>query len=265
MTDLDQERIPLKTGGIPSRVECLDCVTSTNTVLLERMEAGAVHGHVLVADGQTAGKGRLGRRWESPAGCNLYFSILVDKGINRAFPSELVIVAATALARGLQSVSGLSVKLRWPNDLFIRGRKVGGILMEYITHLGRGPGVIIGIGINVNSAAAEFSPGLAATATSLKLEAGRRFDRGAVLAVLLAAMEADLAEYGKTGIQPFLQRWMNATDLNGSRIRVAQGDQSWDGTFVGLDPHGALQVKTADGAVRTVVAGDVTQVTPEPC
>ena len=248
------------TSIMPFQIERHESLDSTNRAARDAARQNRPDRLVIVADRQTAGRGRLGREWESPSGRNLYFSILLHAGFSREWPSELAIVTACSLARSLSKISKQIFKLRWPNDIYCNERKVAGILLEWVDRADTQASVVVGVGINVNSRPEDFSPALQQTATSLKAETGRPFDRTAVLTDLLSAMDTDLAEYGRLRIQPFLKRWMIATDLKGQRIHVEQGSESWDGTFVGLDPHGALQATLADGTLRTVVAADVTKV-----
>ena len=145
---------------------------STNIRAVHLAESGAPHGTVVCADSQTGGRGRLGRTWESPPGVNLYLSLLIRPTIDSREAPRLTLVTAIALAEAVEDVAGISAALKWPNDLYIGGRKAAGILAEMSSDLDRLRHVVLGVGLNVNAAPEDFPADLQPKATSLRQETG---------------------------------------------------------------------------------------------
>ena len=229
-----------------------DSLPSTMDEASAHATAGAPRGLVVGADRQTAGRGRRGRVWESPAGAGLYFSYVArpPAHANAALPL-LTLAAGVAVREGLQSALGLTTELKWPNDVMIGRRKLAGILAEGLAIGTAAQAVVIGVGLNLRPAA--YPPDIAARATSLEDELGRAVDRGHVLAEVLAAVSdrLDTLEHRPGDI---LQAWRAASpSATGTRVE-------WDGrsgTTAGVDDAGALLVRTALGLDR-VIAGELT-------
>jgi len=198
---------------------------STNAVALALAQGGAEDGTVVAAEKQTAGRGRLGRRWVSPEGENLYCSIIL-----RTIPASprglswVPLVAAVAAARAVDAIALLSVQLKWPNDILLGERKVGGILCESsgLATSGRAlDGIVsVGIGINVNTQRSAFPGEIRETATSLSIEAGRSIDRTALLAFLLNALEARYDRLRAEGAGAVEEEYRRLCGTVGRRVRV---------------------------------------------
>ena len=164
--------------GLPwTDLVCLAVTDSTNRVAMEMAENGAKHGTVVVADAQTAGRGRMGRRWVSPAGKNLYVSLLLRPSVPTVDATRLALVAGVALADAVEAV-GVPASLKWPNDLYCGGRKAAGILAEMASDPDGVRHVVIGVGLNVNMEEADFPPDLRGTATSLRILRGEGIPPG---------------------------------------------------------------------------------------
>ena len=241
-------------------------IDSTNRYLLDEARAGAPEGVVAVADHQTAGRGRLGRTWEAPAGANLLVSVLLRPEVDvadRHLATTAVALAALDAVGGL-GVAGISVK--WPNDLVEpTGRKLAGVLAEsdLVTSTAVAP-VVVGIGINVNWPATDddLPPELRGTATSLRMVSGSEADREALLAGLLAALAPRVADLASPQGRARLAADLTARcSTIGTLVRVDLADGSFEGTATGIDAGGHLVVATG-GVTRTVVAGDVVHVRP---
>lgn len=222
---------------------------STMDAAVGLAQQGARHGVVVVADEQTAGRGRRGATWQSPSGAGLYLSFIA-RPRDAAATSLLTLAAGVAVRDGIKNSTGLTADLKWPNDLIVGRRKLAGILAEGVGIGSPGAAVIIGIGVNVQPAA--YSPDVAARATSIEGELGRAVDREQVLSAILAALWDWLAALEqKPG--DILQAWRAASpNANGTRVE-------WDGrhgTTAGIDDHGALLVTTASGIER-IVAGEL--------
>lgn len=228
-------------------------VSSTNDVALRYAEHGAPEGCTVIAACQTAGRGRLGRTWASPVDAGLYVSIVL-----RPEPEVvplLTIAAGVALADGLEASTGLRPVLKWPNDVWLGTRKLGGILTEAGSSGQAIAHVVVGFGVNVSRAA--YPPDVASRAISLEEELGRPVDRGAVVAECLAALSMrygqlrgqrgnEVLDAWRIAARPMLRRVVE-WDRNGRRRR---------GVAVDVDDGGALLVDTADGRER-ILSGEV--------
>jgi BirA family biotin operon repressor/biotin-[acetyl-CoA-carboxylase] ligase len=232
---------------------------STNTVALNLAQKGAAHGTVVVAEEQTAGRGRLGRTWYSEKSSGIYVSVILRPPFSPSAAPILTLMAGVAAQHALSAATGLGVDIRWPNDLLVNGKKVGGILTEMSAELGRLHAVVLGIGINVNHG--EMPAELRPTATSLRIESHRTWSRLQILIALLKELERHyhlLLEKGKAAIA---ERWAAAsTYANGKRIRIVTAEAESLVTTVGLDPSGALRVSYDDGREEALVAGEVAEV-----
>jgi BirA family biotin operon repressor/biotin-[acetyl-CoA-carboxylase] ligase len=227
---------------------------STNSDALAAARSAAPHGSVYFADQQTAGRGRGGHGWISAAGEGLYVSVLLRPPIPAARLPLLPLVAGLAAADAIRAVSGLTVDLRWPNDLLIGQRKTGGILVEANIESKSLPHAVVGIGINVHQRL--FPAGLATPATSLDLEAGRRISRQALLAVLLKSLEREALALTDPDVAPKIPGRVEqaSTWVRGRSVEV-HGPQPCKGVTAGLDEHGFLRVQTARGLVTVQTGG----------
>lgn len=228
---------------------------STNADALSAARNGAPHGSVYFADEQTAGRGRGDHGWHSAAGEGVYVSILLRLAIPAARLPLLPLAAGLAAAHAIQSISGLAVDLRWPNDLLIGPRKAGGILVEAnIASEGLPHAVVAGIGINVHQRA--FPGELATPATSLDLETGRRINRQALLVALLESLEREAsALLDPASATAILARVEQASTWIRDRNVLVHGPQACQGMTDGLDENGFLRVATADGLVTVQTGG----------
>jgi BirA family biotin operon repressor/biotin-[acetyl-CoA-carboxylase] ligase len=227
---------------------------STNADAQTAARSGAPHGSVYFADEQLAGRGRGDHAWESAAGDGLYVSVLLRPQISAVRLPLLPLVVGLAAAEAIRSAAGLTVDLRWPNDLLLSPRKVGGILVESKSSGGSVNFVAVGVGINVHQRA--FAPDLATSATSLDLEAGRRVSRQDLLVFLLKSLEREalgLADPAAGSTIPARVE-QASTWIRGRRVEV-HGPQACTGVTAGLDAHGFLRVQTANGMVTVQTGG----------
>ena len=220
--------------------------------LTDAARNGAPHGSVYFADEQWAGRGRGGHEWRSAAGEGLYVSVLLRPSVPAARLPLLPLAAGLAAAQAIRSAAGLTVDLRWPNDLLLGPRKAGGILVEAKTSGGAVDFAVVGIGINVHQRS--FEPGLATPATSLEMEAGRRVSRQGLLVCLLESLEREtqgLADPA-AGVTIPARVEQASTWIRGRQVEV-HGPQACVGVTAGLDEHGFLRVRTAEGPVASFV------------
>jgi BirA family biotin operon repressor/biotin-[acetyl-CoA-carboxylase] ligase len=236
-----------------------DSLPSTNTEAAARAVKGAPEGLCVVADEQTAGRGRLEREWVSPKGAGLYLSIVLRPSLDQSAWPLLTLMTAVAVYEALGDSCAVQADIKWPNDLVVNGKKVCGILAETVeTPLGRA--AVVGIGINLRKHA--FPAALDQVATSVEAVAHRIPD----VEVVLAALVASFAKYyqmlqGSGGTNEIVREWSRrSTYASGKRIRVTNGDEILEGTSRGLERDGGLRVETADGEIKVVRAGDVTNL-----
>ncbi len=240
-------------------------VGSTNDVAAALVATGARCGTVVIADAQTAGRGRRGRTWFSPPGSGLYVSVILAPGRATSDPARatalLTLTAGLALAEGIQAATGLAPDIKWPNDLVVGRRKLAGILAEAMAPAPQACGggddlhVVLGFGINVSAAA--YPPELRERATSLESELGRAADRAMVCAESLAALARRDQDLMAGRFDAILDGWRRrAPGSRGARVRWEDAAGPRTGVTAGIDDRGALLVRTGD-AVQRLVAGEV--------
>ena len=248
----------LKGGLFGKRVVHFFRTDSTNRVAFELAHGGEVEGTVVIAEEQTAGRGRAGRAWHSERATGIYVTLILRPRIAPVQAPLLTMMAGLSTRAAIESRTGLAPDLKWPNDLLLRGKKVGGILTEMHAEPSLVRFVIVGIGLNVNQ---EKFPGeLASTATSLRMESGRRHSRMELLVRLLREFESDYNRFLREGVSGVVERFETVSSYaRGKRVRVSNGSESYVGTTAGLGPEGLLQVEREDGRLMTVIAGDVAE------
>jgi BirA family biotin operon repressor/biotin-[acetyl-CoA-carboxylase] ligase len=232
---------------------------STNEDAARLARAGAPEGTLVVAEHQTAGRGRLGRRWVSPRHVNLYASFILRPPLAPADAPQISLVAAVAVARALAAAGGPEVAIKWPNDCLLGGRKVAGILTEMDAELDRVRTVVLGIGVNLNTPLRAFPTEVRSIATSLLHATGQRVDRVAFTASLCDELEAVYDRFLREGFASVVADWETFSCLSGRPVTVDCAGRRITGTVRGLDPGGRLVVDGPEGEER-IVAGDVTVV-----
>jgi BirA family biotin operon repressor/biotin-[acetyl-CoA-carboxylase] ligase len=217
---------------------------------------GAPQGTVVLAEEQTAGRGRFGRRWVSERSAGLYFTLILRPPLAPAAAPVLTLTAGVAVGEAIQETTQLATDLRWPNDLLINGKKAAGILIEMTAEPLRIAHVLVGIGINVNQQRIPGEP--AAEATSLSLEAGRSFSRLELLISVLKRLEHHYNRLLERGPKGILARFEEMSSFaRGKRVRVADGANIVTGVTEGLTPEGILLVRSDAGRTEKVLAGQV--------
>jgi BirA family transcriptional regulator, biotin operon repressor / biotin---[acetyl-CoA-carboxylase] ligase len=254
----DMVRQRLKGSLFGKRIYHFFKTDSTNRVALELGHAGEPEGAIVLAEEQTAGRGRAGRSWNSERAAGIYATLLLRPRLAPVQAPLLTMMAGLSAHSAVQAVTGLTVDLKWPNDLLIRGKKAGGILTEMYAEPGQVRFVIVGIGLNVNQE--KFAGELASIATSLRIETGKPQSRMEVLVRLLREFEGDYHRFLREGVASVVARFEAVSSYaKGKRVRVTNGAESYAGTTAGLGPEGLLQVKRDDGEMVTVIAGDVAE------
>jgi BirA family biotin operon repressor/biotin-[acetyl-CoA-carboxylase] ligase len=246
----------LNTRFIAQNVQAFDQIDSTNHQAMLMGEEGVADGTVVIADVQSSGKGRLGRRWASPAGVNLYASIVLRPPIAPHRAPQLTFVSAVAVAQAINSFSGMEARVKWPNDILIDDCKVGGLLNEMSAESERVHFVVLGIGLNVNMTASQFPDDLRYPATSLFLSSGRKWPRAELARHLFEKLEQLYHQYLNEGFEPVLRQWESLCCWRGRVVEVDRGTDRIRGRFAGLDQTGALLLD-AGGTLEKIYSGDV--------
>jgi BirA family biotin operon repressor/biotin-[acetyl-CoA-carboxylase] ligase len=247
-------------GIFATRFQYHDEVGSTNDLAMRAAERGEPEGTVIVADAQTAGRGRLGRAWFSPAGAGLYVSTIIRRA---TLAPWVTLAGGVAVAEGIRAATALPVEIKWPNDVvavagggFRARRKLAGILAEAVSDGQQVQYIVLGYGINLRPAA--FPPEIAERATSIESELGRAVDAGCVLAQTLVALNRATGEIETSGPAALLARWLTlAPSAKGARIEWDGPDgASLCGVTAGLAPDGALLARTSAG-IKRILSGEI--------
>jgi BirA family transcriptional regulator, biotin operon repressor / biotin---[acetyl-CoA-carboxylase] ligase len=247
-----------KTKVIGRDIRVFEQTTSTNDVMERLAGDGVKEGVVVFAESQTRGRGRLGRKWVSPARKGLWFSILLRPDLRPQEVTQLTVVSATALRRAVQAVTGLKPEIKWPNDILVCGRKVAGILTEMNAELDRIRQVILGIGVDVNLNASDFPTELRRLATSLRIELGKPVSRPELAAAILRELDRDYARVGNGRFAEVAEEWEQHCTTIGRHVTIQIGERRIRGRAESLDDDGTLRLRTEHGRLERVFGGDVT-------
>ncbi len=249
-----ESRMQTKWAGHP--VTFYSQINSTNLQAKLDAENGAGQGALVVADMQTAGRGRRGRSWCSPAGTNVYFTLLLKPEYAADKASAVTLVMAMAVVEGIRETCGVEAGIKWPNDIVIGGKKVCGMLTEMSVERDYIHYVVIGVGVNVGLQ--EFVPEVAATATSLQQECGRRVPRAALTANIMKAFEKYYQTFLETlDMSGLLEDYNRLLVNRGKEVRVLDPKGEFTGISRGINRLGELLVERSDGNVEPVYAGEV--------
>jgi BirA family biotin operon repressor/biotin-[acetyl-CoA-carboxylase] ligase len=246
----------LKTKVMGREIHLLSEAASTNTLAMEMAAKGAPEGTVVIAEKQTGGKGRLGRKWISPKG-NLYFSVVLRPDIPTHKAPLITLMGAVAAAAAIRTTCNLPATIKWPNDILVAGKKIGGLLTEMSAEPDRIRHIVLGIGVDVNMALDELPPDVRARTTTLAVEAGKKIDRTLLLQQVLRDLESRYRVFLRSEAD-ILKEWGALTMTIGSRVSVNGSGEMFEGLAQGIDSEGRLIVRLDDGSLRQVAAGDVT-------
>jgi BirA family biotin operon repressor/biotin-[acetyl-CoA-carboxylase] ligase len=258
----------LTTRSLGRRIEVHERLDSTNGEAVKLGHEGAEHGTLVLADAQAAGRGRLTRTWFSPPGVNVYASLVIRTGIHgeelAAWLSWLPLMAALGAAEAIDTLGLVTVAVKWPNDLLINNRKVGGILCESATAPGSGSFQVIGIGINVNGSVKDFPDELREIATSIRQETGHVIDRNQLVAQVLCELESCLEEFSSRGPERIALAYRRRCTTIGRTVKAVLADGkecigmaegiNMDGSLILIEPSSTRQPAAA---VRQLRAADI--------
>lgn len=213
-------------------------------------------GTLIVADEQSEGRGRHERKWQSPAGKNLYFNILLPvKAKKLSQASQIMQIAALSMAELFRKMGAAKVNVKWPNDLVSEGRKLCGVISEILPANGSFL-MSLGIGLNVN-VSAEFLAGVGRPATSLAILLGRELNREALLQSIVDELGRALKLYEERGMAPWLEAWRKMDQFIGAHARIVEGETFIPGTVLGVNDDGSLSFQREDGQILSIHSGDL--------
>lgn len=240
------------------RVLCLDKVDSTNIYLKKIAEEGAGAGQVVIADEQTAGRGRRGRKFVSPKACGIYISYLMRPTVEAAESVSLTAHAAVAVARAIKSVTDADCKIKWVNDLVLNKKKICGILTELSVEAESGhiQNIVVGIGINVNAKKESFPDEIKDIATSLYAETGKKVCRAALAAEIIKELDI-LSEHDFKEMEEYLTEYRERSVTVGNKIKVLKGDEVKLGKALKINDDYTLTVEYESGVTDILIAGEV--------
>lgn len=229
-------------------------LTSTNTVLKELSRNGTLSGGICLCEKQTAGRGRLDRTWSSPEGCGVWMSVLMQPTLPPEQVPLITFCAALAMTKAVRDLTGQDVRIKWPNDIVLNGRKLCGILLEAVFNPEGQMGVVIGTGLNVRRGA--YPPELADRAIALE-EVCQPPQRHRLIAAYLNALEEAIAAIEQGRISGITKPYHDFSCTLGREVQVLSPAETFTGVALDVDETGALLVRTQTGEVRRVLAGDV--------
>jgi BirA family biotin operon repressor/biotin-[acetyl-CoA-carboxylase] ligase len=247
-----------KTKIIGRDIRVFEQTTSTNDVVEKLARDGVKEGVVVFAESQTKGRGRLGRKWISPANKGLWFSILLRPNLRPPETTQLTVAAATALCRAIAAETGLNPEIKWPNDILVAGRKVAGILTELSAELDRVNYVVVGIGVDVNLGLTELPAELRKQVTSLRIEADRAFSRADLATAILRELDNDYGRLCAGQFAAVADEWQARCQTIGCDVTIQIGDRRVQGRAESLGENGELLLRTEHGHLERISGGDVT-------
>lgn len=258
--DVGQFTKLLKTEVMGRQVHLYETIDSTQIAAREWFSKGEGEGALILAEQQTSGRGRMGRKWHSPAGKGLWMSLILTPRISLQFAPQLTLLTAVALCRTINRMYRVPIGIKWPNDLLIKGKKVSGILLESHAEDDRLQYVVAGVGISANLGEADFSEDLKGIATSLLLETGKPVNREELLAEFMYEFEQLYHLYHQRGFAPIRTLWEALSISIGRLIRI-QTHNGWiSGKAEAVDEMGALIILQEDGTQTKLYAGDITVI-----
>ncbi len=243
-------------GSIGKEILFYKTINSTNLLAMEIAEK-TPEGTVVIADSQETGRGRLGRTWLSPPHVNIYMSIILKPVIGTHDVTLLTIMASVACAKALGEATGLNVSIKWPNDLMVSNKKIGGILTELKIEHNKIVYAVVGIGINVNIEHDAFPEDLKETATSLKNETGKAYHREDIVSRVLDEIDIWYGFLKKMDRKKLLAEWEKNTSTLGKKVKVIVGKETLVGLAESIDNDGRLVLKLPSGERKRISSGDL--------
>ncbi len=251
-----QNNLATKTFG-RKKILVLKETDSTNMQAKKLAAEGEPEGTIVIAESQHSGRGRKGREWFSPIGSGIYSSMILRPQIPPSEAPGITLMTAVAAAEALISIMGIPVKIKWPNDILLKGKKIIGILTEISTEMDSVDYIVVGIGINVNTPALDFPAALQHSATSLYAETGTRYSRVDLFRIFLQQFEEYYDLFKQEGFEGIRDRWKTHTDIIGKNVVVRKIGEEIAGRIIDIDPAGVLILKDASAKVHRIFSGDL--------
>ena len=247
----------LNTRWLGQTIHFYQQLDSTNLTAMELALGGAAEGTAVLAEEQLRGRGRGNRSWHSPAGVGIYCSIILRPKLSPAKAQLLTLMTAVAIVKAIDQETGLSPRVKWPNDILLNNRKVAGILLESKVSLQQIEHAVIGFGVNVNHTSADLPPEPMFQASSLMIELDKPVERGALVAAIFAEVEGLYEMLQQEDLAMILQEWRHSSATLGQPIRVWQQGKVIEGIALDINEEGGLLVKPKDESLMVIHAGDV--------
>ncbi|MGE5703824.1 MAG: biotin--[acetyl-CoA-carboxylase] ligase [Clostridia bacterium] len=248
----------LTTASIGKHIVAYDTVETTQRLAHEEAAKGAPEGTIVIAEQQMIGKGRMGRPWHSPKGTGIWMSMIIRPSIPLDKAPQMTLVTAVAMAKAIESIlPDLKVQIKWPNDLFINGKKCCGILTELNAEENRVKYLVIGIGLNVNNVLEDYPEELHSVATSVRIESGVAVKRAELIQAFCRSFEREYQFYLENGFERVRVEWEESSYTLGRLVTVHIGQNVVEGRAVGLHTDGALLVEDSFGVRHRVYSADL--------
>ena len=253
----EQIKNGLATKWLGRTIHFYDQVESTNLLAVELAQGDAPEGVVVLADQQLSGRGRGSRSWHSPAGVGIYCSVILRPQVEPEKGQLITLMASVSIVKAIERQTGLSPRVKWPNDVLINDKKVAGILLEAGVSGARIGYAVIGFGINANNGRGDLPEDIGVNASSLRMELKKTVDRGALVIEIFSELEKIYHSFQRENFSVVLQQWRHHSSTLGQRVRIWQRDQSTEGVAVDLTEEGGLLLKVEGGKQIVVHAGEV--------
>jgi BirA family biotin operon repressor/biotin-[acetyl-CoA-carboxylase] ligase len=254
---LDDIRAGVK-GSMGKEILFYETVDSTNTVGEALAEKGKADGTLIIADSQGKGRGRLGRSWLSPHGLNIYMSLVLRPEIEPKDTTLITIMASVGCTVALRRVTGLNVSIKWPNDLIVSDKKIGGILTEVRVENKKVKYAVTGIGINVNMDSDTLPDEIKDIATSIKIESGIFYSRTEILTEILNQIDYWYGVLKEMRRRELFYEWQLLTSTLGKQVKIITSKETLTGFAESIDNEGMLVLRLPTGASRVISSGDLT-------
>ena len=250
-------KFALKTKRFGNRIFAFWSIGSTNDFAYRRAMDGENEGALVIAEQQERGRGRNARTWDSQFGKGLWFSVILKPDLPSSSAGLIPYLAGVSIARAIENSTGLQPEMKWPNDVMLKGKKCCGVLSEVNFTNGKIDFIILGIGINVNHEADEWTDEINEIATSIRIEKKESINRAELLAEILFQLEKVYEDVEKNGFEELLNQWKKRCPAIHQKITIQQDEQELFGTFIDLDEDGCMLLKVEDGEIKKIVAGDI--------
>ncbi|WP_342509890.1 biotin--[acetyl-CoA-carboxylase] ligase [Sporosarcina sp. FSL K6-2383] len=247
----------LTTKNYGQHIRYFETCESTQIIAHEEAQNAALNGTVIISEEQTAGKGRMARPWSSKSGKGIWMSVISRPSLTPQQAPQMTLVAAVAVTRAIEELTGIEPTIKWPNDILVDGKKVTGILTELQADPDQVKAIILGIGMNVNQELADFPAELHDIATSLQILMGKPVDRPQLIAKILGFLELYTTMYENHGFGPIKLLWEGYSNTTGKRIRAVMLNETLVGTAIGISDEGVLELRLDDGSIRGIYSADI--------